>query len=143
MSIKTNFEFPRGESPNDVIKQGQRLAQDLSKNFKSISKALSASTSDSLVSGIDGVEFSSNYSVVCPSATNGASTYTFTHNFGALPTGYIVTDLTSSNTIYLSNPVLTRDSWTTTQITIRLSVLTIDFASSRTQSGAFKILVLR
>lgn len=36
-SIKTNIEFPRGDDP---IKQGQRLAQDLSSNFKAIDKLI-------------------------------------------------------------------------------------------------------
>jgi hypothetical protein len=40
--IKTNFEMPRGDDP---VKQGQRLAQDLSSNFKAIAKQLGASSS--------------------------------------------------------------------------------------------------
>ena len=47
-SIKTNFEFPRGDDP---VKQGQRLAQILSSNFKAIASALSSSGNSSLSSG--------------------------------------------------------------------------------------------
>jgi hypothetical protein len=143
MSIKTNFEFPRGENPNDALKQGQRLAQDLSKNFKAISKALGISTTNNFVSGINGVEFSSAYSITCASGTTNSVAVTFTHSFGTVPTGFILTDITSSNTAGLTNPVLTRDSWTTTQVVIRLSILNVDTFSTKTQSGNFKILLLR
>ena len=47
-SIKTNFEFPRGDDP---IKQGQRLAQTLSSNFKAIVNALSLSENSTVLSG--------------------------------------------------------------------------------------------
>jgi hypothetical protein len=53
VSIKTNFEFPRGDDP---VKQGQRLAQDLSTNFKAIVNKLeknsnTTSTSDGMPIG--------------------------------------------------------------------------------------------
>jgi hypothetical protein len=42
VSIKTNFEMPRGDDP---IKQAQRLSQDLSMNFKSINNLLKSNSS--------------------------------------------------------------------------------------------------
>jgi len=139
-SIKTNFEMPRGDDP---VKQAQRLAQDLSSNFKAISNALGISTTNNFVSGINGVEFSSAYSIACAPGTTNSVAVTFTHNFGTVPTGFILTDITSSNTAGLTKPVLTRDSWTTTQVVIRLSILNVDTFSTKTQSGNFKILLLR
>ena len=44
MSIKTNFEIPRATSDVEIAKQGQRLAQDLSKNFKSVKNQLESLT---------------------------------------------------------------------------------------------------
>jgi hypothetical protein len=145
MSIKTNFEIPRAADDNDVVKQGQRLSQDLSKNFKAIRKEIDSliGQSNPLTSGINGVAFSSSYSVTATSGTTAATTVVFTHNFGSIPNGFIVLDLTSSNTIYLTQPIITRDSWTTTQITVRISITSIDFGLNRTQSGTFKIIVLR
>jgi hypothetical protein len=145
MSIKTNFEIPRAADDNDIVKQGQRLSQDLSKNFKAIRKELDnlVGQSNPLTSGINGVSFSSSYSFVVVTGSTTSTTVTFTHNFGSIPTGFIVVDLTSSNTVYLTQPIITRDSWTTTQITVRISVTSIDFGSNRTQSGTFKIIVLR
>ena len=45
MSIKTNFEIPRSTSPEGLRLEGQRLAQDLSTNFKAIEKQESATMS--------------------------------------------------------------------------------------------------
>ena len=45
-SIKTNFEVPRGDDP---VKQGQRLAQDLSSNFKAINNLFGGLNVQSLV----------------------------------------------------------------------------------------------
>lgn len=146
MSIKTNFEFPRAEDPNDVVKQGQRLAQDLSKNFKSIKNKLDklSITTTSTPYGLDGLEFSGSFSIFMPAGSGTRfQVFTFTHNFGSIPTGFLITDLTSSNSSILTSPIATRDSWTTTQITIRIAITTLDFGTDRTQTGTFKILVLR
>ena len=138
--IKTNFEFPRG---TDNVKFLQRLVQDLSKNFKALKQVSESTTTNSTKYGIDGLEFTGSFSITVPAAGNASTTVTLNHNFGTVPSGFIVIDSTSSNTVYLTQPIYTRDSWTTTQITIRISVLTIDFGSNRTQSGTYKILVLR
>jgi hypothetical protein len=148
MSIKTNFELPRASDANDTLKQGQRLAQDLSKNFKAIKKEIDeiVNGSANYTSGINGVLFSSAYSVTAGAVLQvGATSYTFTHNFGFVPSGFIITDLTSSNPAYMTPPVMTRDSWTTTQITVRISSVNLDIPSnlSRTVTGSFKIIVLR
>lgn len=146
MSIKTNFEFPRGDDP---VKQGQRLSQDLSKNFKNILKEINAFKSDAAASasnpyGLNGKELSGSFSIAVPSAAGTRfQIFTLDHNFESLPSGFLVTDLTSSNSSVLTAPIVTRDSWTTTQITIRIAISTLDFATARTQTGTFKILVLR
>lgn len=144
--IKTNFELPRGSDP---VKQAQRLSQDLSNNFKIVLKEISALKNNSASSvskpyGLSGTEFSSSFSVTVPSAAGTRfQVFTLTHDFGSLPSGFLITDLTSSNSSVLTSPIITRDSWTTTQITIRIAISTLDFATSRTQTGTFKILVLR
>lgn len=138
--IKTNFEFPRG---TDNVKFLQRLVQDLSKNFKALKDSADSLLVNSTTYGLDGMLFTGSFSIGVPAGTNAATTVTLTHNFGSVPSGFIVVDSTSSNTVYLTQPIYTRDSWTTTQITIRISILSIDFASSRTQTGTYKILVLR
>lgn len=147
MSIKTNFEFSRSEDIRDVIKHSQRLSQDLGKNFRSIKNSIDKIITDTETyqSGINGVSFSSAYSVTASLLQVGASTFTFTHNFGSIPNGFIVVDLTSSNTVYMTPPVVTRDSWTTTQIVVRISSMNIDIPNglNRTISGDFKIIVLR
>ena len=138
--IKTNFEFPRG---TDNTKFLQRLVQDLSKNFKALKDSTDNISINSTTYGLDGMLFTGSFSIGVPAGANAATTATLTHNFGSVPSGFIVVDSTSSNTAYLTQPIYTRDSWTTTQITIRISILSIDFASSRTQTGTYKILVLR
>jgi len=146
VSIKTNFEIPRAIDENDIVKQGQRTAQDLSKNFKAIKKELSSiaeSQAKSLLS--NEIVFSGSYSITVSSFNYGSSVFTFTHGFNVLPSGFVVVDLTSSNTVYMTDPVVTRVSWTTTQITVRISTSNFDIVGglNHTQSGTFKIMVLR
>jgi len=144
--IKTNFEMPRGDDP---VKQAQRLSQDLTSNFKAILKEindLKSNTTSSALNpyGLSGIELSGSFSITVPSAAGTRfQIFTLTHGFGSLPSGFLITDLTSSNSSVLTSPIVTRDSWTTTQITIRIAISTLDFATSRTQTGTFKILVLR
>lgn len=139
--IKTNFELPRGDDDKKYL---QRIAQDLSKNFKYISSQLGTGATSSYVSGIDGVAFAGSFSITAP-PTSGTlfQIFSFSHSFGSLPSGFLVADLTSSNSAFLTSPIVTRDSWTTTQITIRIAISTLDFASARSQTGTFKIIVLR
>lgn len=137
MSIKTNFEFPRGENPNDVVKQGQRLAQDLSKNFKSIIKQLNQANSTSIsILDLGGLQFSGSFSY---GGGVGSTDYTFTHNFNKIPNGFILLDSTSNNFGAGASLSIIRLSWTVTQITVRLS---IDSGVAAATSGTFKILVL-
>lgn len=139
MSIKTNFELPRGGDQDEVIKQGQRLAQDLSKNFKSISKQLTAisnaSTNKTLLD-LGGILFSQSISGGAGTFVNN---YTFTHNIGSLPSGFIIVDQTCSpfpSAAYMS---IVRVSWTTTDITVRVS---INILPSVSFAASFSILVL-
>lgn len=109
MSIKTNFEFPRGENPNDVIKQGQRLAQDLSKNFKSIKKNL-----DVIDQIQQNIPFSSFVDLVYnfPAGSPGAVNVTVAHNLGVIPTGWVIIDNTNGETTPW------RASWTNSDMTL-------------------------
>jgi len=145
MSIKTNFEIPRASDEGDIVKQGQRTAMDLSKNFKAINNYINEQKAieKSGVYGLNGVEFNQSYSIVVPSGSHSSASYTFNHGFNVVPSAFLVTDITSSATVFLSDPVITRVSWTTTQITVRIGVISIDFGATRTQAGTFKILVLR
>ena len=137
MSIKTNFEFPRGESPGDVLKQGQRLSQDLSKNFKSIIKQLNQANNTAIsILDLGGMQFSGSFSY---GGGIGITDYTFSHNFNKVPSGFFVLDSTSNNFGAGASLSVIRLSWTTTQITVRLS---IDSGVAAATSGTFKILVL-
>jgi len=139
MSIKTNFEIPRASDEGDIVKQGQRTAMDLSKNFKSINNYINEQKSieKSGVYGLNGLEFSQTITVA--SATFSAS-ITFNHGFNAIPSGFIVTDLFSSVAFGAGgNYSVVRTSWTTNQITVRISGNT----ASSNFNGTFKILVLR
>jgi len=126
MSIKTNFEFPRGDDP---IKQGQRLAQDLSKNFKSISNMI-----DPLAQGI---EFTQDFSY---SSGNQVYNYTFIHNFNTIPSGFYIKDITTNApSAAFEHFHAIRTSWTSKEISIKISYS----ASTSTIGGSFKLMVLR
>lgn len=101
------------------------------------SKAPSTETVDPL----DGVEFNDSYNITIATGTQGIQTFTYTHNFGKLPTGFIVKDMTW-NVDFTESPVLVRTSWTTTQIIFKIAIGNFS-GSSRTASGTFKVLVLR
>lgn len=141
--IKTNFEFPRGD---DLQKQGQRLAQDLSVSMKGIKSELEKLTSSSttLISGIDGV--SASYSFNIALSNLGAffcsySTYTINHSLGSVPSGFLVNDFVwsaSGTHGFVAN--ISRTAWTSTDITIKIAY---GWDSAVTLSGSFNIIVLR
>lgn len=145
MSIKTNFEIPRATDEGDIVKQGQRTAQDLSKNFKAIRKEIDQISQNTInyVSGINGVKLSTAFSIAIPAFSYGSSTYTLTHNIGSIPSGFIISDLVSSTSAGTSEPVITRVSWTATQIVVRIGSLNASLAGGATLSGTFTIIVLR
>lgn len=145
MSIKTNFEIPRAIDVNDIAKQGQRTAQDLSKNFKSIKKELDqiASQSASYVSGIDGIKLSGTFTYNIAAGTYGSATVVLTHGIGTLPSGFIITDIVSAASSASTDPQITRVSWTTTEITIRIGSINSSGAAAATRTGTFTIIVLR
>lgn len=137
MSIKTNFEFPRGLDADELQTQGKRLSQDLSKNFKSIVKQLKQSANPSFsILDLGGTSFSGSFSY---GGGVGSTDYTFTHNFNKIPNGFILLDSTSNNFGAGASLSIIRLSWTVTQITVRLS---IDSGVAAATSGTFKILVL-
>jgi hypothetical protein len=129
MSIKTNFEFPRGTDSIDIIKQGQRLAQDLSKNFKTISNMLDPLT--------EGTEFTQDFSY-----TSGSQVYnyTFVHNFNTIPSGFYIKDMfTNAPSTTFEQYHAIRTSWTSKEISIKISYS----ASTSIINGSFKIIILR
>ena len=115
MSIKTNFEIPRAIDENDIVKQGQRTAQDLSKNFKAIKKELD--------------EVRNNYNVSVGmtkfvdlnfSFTSGSPLYqviTLPHNLGVVPLGWIIIDIYRVGGSSIA-PGVMRLSWDATNITL-------------------------
>ena len=138
MSIKTNFEFPRAMSEADTIKQAQRVAQDLSKNFSSIKKQLGINSSGITPISLDGVYASQSFSAGSGTLFN---TYVVPHTLGVIPTSFIVSDfeLSSGPATALSYSLF-RLAWTTTDITVRLNITT---GTGSAFSGSFKLLVLR
>lgn len=143
MSIKTNFEIPRAVDENDIVKQGQRTAQDLSKNFKAIKKQLDNMSQNQSTYGLDGIIVSQSFSVSAASYSSGVNSYVLNHNFNAVPSGYIILDFSSNYVTAVTQPVITRSSWTSTQITFNISILNIDMGGAHAISGSFKVLILR
>lgn len=139
MSIKTNFEFPRGDSPEELAKQGQRLAQDLSKNFKILSKSISNNSSLTAIN-LDGVYVNGLWSGTTSSQTYSA-TLTLPHSLNAVPSGWLLVDNTHNGTTGFGAGVdIIRTAWTNLDITIRINLST---GSNGTFSGSFRILILR
>ena len=140
MSIKTNFEIPRASEPSDLSRQGQRLAQDLSRNFSSIKKQLNeVSAQSEEVEPAEFVDFTGSMTI--SSATSVTyQDYTFTHNFGTIPSGYFIIDsqFDGGSPVRIFHPV--RLSWTTTAITVRVSLL---ISGAGVGTGNFKIRILR
>ena len=137
--IKTNFLLPTNTDP---VKQAQRLAQDLSANFKgllaentNILQKIPA-TAIGAPYGMNGIQFSSVLSLA-----NGTNTYSFTynHNFNGPPSAYIVTDLYSPS---LAGGYITysRVSSTDTQSTFDIRCVN---SSGGTLTGNFSVLILR
>lgn len=113
MSIKTSFEFPRGEDESDVVKQGQRLSQDLSKNFKSIKKAL-----DTVVSYSQTAPFQKYFDF--SNTWTGGAVFTIAHGLGQVPNGWFVIDsYAGGSSVTVVSP--TRISWDATNISIYFS----------------------
>lgn len=117
MSIKTNFEFPRGEDPADVIKQGQRLAQDLSKNFKSVSNLI-----NEVRASIPAATTAGAYIDLVFSFTSGSPLYqsvTMAHNLGVIPTGWFIIDAYRTGTGVTEGYSVVRTSWDATNLTLQ------------------------
>jgi len=107
-TIKTNFEFPRGD---DLQKQGQRLAQDLSISMKAIKSELEKTTNSSFVNG--------TYSDLI-FTFSGGSTQTQAHGLGVTPSGWMVIDTYASGSSFtVVYPV--RTAWDSTNISIYFS----------------------
>jgi hypothetical protein len=145
--IKTNFEMPRDADP---VKQAQRLAQDLSKNFKSINNYIETiSNASTLPFGLDGEVVSSNYSITIAS---GGPLVLFqdivlNHNLGSVPSGYFILDLTFSPVTPADffPPTIYRTSWTSTQIAFRINMISGTGLGPGpwTNTGTFSAIVLR
>lgn len=138
--IKTNFEFPRGD---DNVKFMQRLIQDLSKNFKFIQKNIGANSSASYNQnyGLNGNLVTYNFSL----GNNSSYSVTVAHGLGMVPSGFVVTDMYTSNSISPSPDdsfLLRRTSWDATNITFSFSILFNNIAPGTTVNGYFNVVVL-
>ena len=109
--IKTNFEFPRGDDPQGLAKQGQRLAQDLSSNFKALDKKLTSIMTSSIPTQV-----LSYFDFYANNLGFGAS-ITVAHGLGQIPTGWYVIDLTDPYGGAVGG-IITRNSWDATNITL-------------------------
>lgn len=108
MSIKTNFEFPRGSDP---LKQGGRLAQDLSSNFKSVNNELdkiNKTLTNSLGTNYIDLTYVLNLST--------SATISIIHNLGSIPKGWYIIDQTLSASQIVS---VDRISWDSVQLSLR------------------------
>lgn len=128
--IKTNYTFPNSDN---LEKQGQRLAQDLSLSMKSIVKQLDNMQSSS--NTLSGNDFSDTFSY---SGGNQVYNYTFNHGLGRTPNGFVCSGLqsTASSSSY-EHFTFVLLSWTDTQITVKLSY----YAGVASSSGSFTIKV--
>lgn len=108
--IKTNFEFPRGE---DNQKYQQRIAQDLSKNFKALIGKITSLNKDITTiqnSSSLGYTVGQFISITFPATTIG--THSVSHTLGVIPKGWVVSDV-----ITLPGINYYRTSWDATSIT--------------------------
>lgn len=104
-SIKTNFEMPRGDDP---VKQAQRLSQDLSSNFKAVSKQIT-NIQNTINNAI------SSQFIDFPFTIAHNTSVTLTHNFNVIPTGWYIIDKNDSGT---GGGNIYRTSWSTTNIVL-------------------------
>jgi len=113
--IKTNFELPRGD---DDKKYTQRVAQDLSKNFKAILK--SNNEIKSQIADFQSSQFMKKFVDLTFSFTASSPTYqviTLAHNLGVIPTGWIIIDIYRVGGSSIA-PGVMRISWDATNITL-------------------------
>jgi hypothetical protein len=110
--IKTNFELPRGD---DDTKYTQRVAQDLSKNFKAIRSIV-----NQITSSINALEQQKKYVDVNLHFTSIYQTLTATHNLGVIPTGWYVIDQYWGGTNFNQAPLIYRTAWTASTITLQV-----------------------
>ena len=130
--IKTNYTFPSSEN---LEKQGQRLAQDLSLSMKTIQKQLDNINNSSSSNSLAGNDFTGTFSY-----TGGNQVYNFTYNhgLGRTPNGFICSNLSSNaGSSSYEHFTFVLLSWTDTQITVKLSY----YAGVASSSGAFTIKV--
>lgn len=83
-----------------------------------------------------GITFSQSYSA---GASPFTASYTFNHDFGFIPSGFMIIDNVHSANASGAD-AFTRTSWTSTQITITISITTGIVGAF---NGSFKILILR
>lgn len=138
MSIKTNFEIPRAKDENDIVRQGQRMSQDLSKNFKAIRKALGPAYNAVNPVSLDGVYVTQTFTG--PSGTL-FSDFTIPHGLGVTPSSFIISDFEiNSGPTSAMQYTMVRLSWTASDITVRLNITT---GTGTAFTGSFKLLILR
>lgn len=96
---------------------------------------LPSESTDSFLSKL-GITFSQSYAA---GASPFTSSFTFNHDFGFIPSGFMIIDNTHPANANGADS-FTRASWTSTQITITISITTGIVGAF---NGSFKILVLR
>ena len=128
-SIKIKLPYASGDS--DLLRAFNFMVKTINSSFNTQDSVEQLDPKASLL----GVEFEQSYS---SGSGAFAGTYTFNHNIGSIPSGFIIIDNVHPAVGYGDS--FTRVSWTTTQITIKISV---DTGIAAAFSGSFKILVLR
>lgn len=115
------------------------LVKTINSTFVDGNNSTSSSTDFARLLG--GLNFSQAYSITIPGGAPSSitSSYGFTHNFGSLPSGYIVTMVTSNASALGIGPVVVLGGWTNTTVTIN----TIGYGGGLTISGTFNFTLLR
>lgn len=128
-------KLPYAETADDIVEKYNYMVKTVN---STVTKPAVQATQETNVVSLVGVVVSQDFSA--PSGTL-FTTFTIAHSLGSIPSGFIVSDFVySSGALSAEMHSLSRVSWTTSQITVRLNITT---GTGTAFSGSFKILVLR
>lgn len=128
-------KVPYADNAEDLVEKFNYMVKTINSSFVDSSQASESGQLTGILN-LDGIQLSQSWSG--PAAF--VASYTLNHNLGSIPSGWLLIDSTASGLSSGGSYSIYRSSWTTTQITITISVDTNTIASS---AGSFKILVLR
>jgi len=129
-------KIPYVDDKTDIKEAFNYMAKTINGTFTQSEAVIAAEAPVDPIS-LSGKYFSGSFSGTGP---GGLFNATHTHDFSAIPSGFIIVDTTCTQMDSGGSLTIIRTSWTTTQISIRISVDTGNFSG---YSGTYRILVLR